>query len=141
MILIKPWSQALTEALPIRTTVFVHEQGVSPELELDEFDAAAEHALAYIGSQCVGTARLIQRTDGKGQIGRMAVLIEYRKQGIGSQLFNALLEQGRSKEIVEFELHSQVLAIPFYERLGFTPQGEIYEEAGIPHRNMILILK
>ena len=141
IILIKPWSKAITEALPIRTAVFVQEQGVPEELELDRFDADAHHALAYLGPLCVGTARLIGLAGEKGQIGRMAVLDEHRRNGIGSALLKALLELGRSQGIREFELHAQVTAIPFYQSLGFGPFGEVYDEAGIPHRNMILILK
>jgi predicted GNAT family N-acyltransferase len=141
IILIKPWSKAITEALPIRTLVFVQEQGVPEELELDEFDSDAHHALAYIGPLCVGTARLIGLGGKKGQIGRMAVLGGYRRNGIGSALLKALLELGGSQGIQEFELHAQVTAISFYKNLGFSPFGVVYDEAGIPHRNMILILK
>jgi len=141
IILIKPWSKAIAEALPIRTAVFVQEQGVPEELELDEFDVDADHALVYIGPLCVGTARLVGLAGKKAQIGRMAVLDGYRRSGIGSELLTTLLELGGSRGIKEFELHAQVTAMPFYERLGFSPFGEIYEEAGIAHRNMILILK
>ncbi len=141
MILIKPWNQAVSEAHPIRTSVFVLEQCVPAELELDQFDLKAHHALAYIKDQCIGTARLVEQLDGKGQIGRMAVLNSHRKQGIGRQLLSALIELGRFRGIVEFELHAQVSAIPFYEKFGFLPYGSIYDEAGIPHRNMILLLK
>jgi len=141
IILIKPWSEAINEALPIRTAIFVQEQGVPKEMELDEFDVHADHALAYIGPLCVGTARLIRLADKKGQIGRMAVLDGYRRNGVGSKLLKTLLELGRSQGIAELEIHAQVAAMTFYERLGFMPLGDIYEEAGIPHRNMILLLK
>ncbi len=141
MITIKPWSQAISEALIIRMQVFVQEQGVPEELELDEFDSSADHALAYIQNQCVGTARLILRSDGRAQIGRMAVLREFRQKGVGRQLLRALILLGKSRGIVEFELHAQVSTISFYEKLGFIPHGEVYDEAGIPHRNMILLSK
>jgi len=138
---IKSWPQAMAEAISIRTIVFVREQGVPKELELDEFDVGAQHALIYAESQCAGTARMVRLMNGKAQIGRMAVLSQYRKQGLGSQLLNTLVELGRSQGIAEFELHAQVSALGFYEKLGFNAQGEIYEEAGILHRNMILLLK
>jgi len=141
MISIKPWSEAITEALPIRMAIFVQEQGVPEELELDESDADADHALAYIGPLCVGTARLVGLAGKKGQIGRMAILSGHRRNGIGSSLLKALLELGRSQGIMEFELHAQVTAMPFYERLGFSSFGEVYDEVGISHRNMILILQ
>jgi predicted GNAT family N-acyltransferase len=141
VISIKPWSEAITEALPIRITVFVQEQGVPKEMELDEFDVNADHALVHIGPLCVGTARLVRLADKKVQIGRIAVLDGQRGNGIGSKLLKALLDLGRSQGIEEFELHAQVAAINFYAKLGFSPLGEIYDEAGIPHRNMILLLK
>ena len=71
----------------------------------------------------------------------MAILSGHRRNGIGSSLLKALLELGRSQGIMEFELHAQVTAMPFYERLGFSSFGEVYDEAGISHRNMILILQ
>ena len=67
MISIKPWSEAIADAHPIRTTVFVQEQGVPEELELDESDADADHALAYIGPLCVGTARLVGLAEKRGK--------------------------------------------------------------------------
>jgi predicted GNAT family N-acyltransferase len=70
----------------------------------------------------------------------MAVLAAYRRQGFGGQLLRALLEDGRSQGITQFELHAQLSAIPFYESLGFIAQGDIYDEAGIPHRDMILTI-
>jgi predicted GNAT family N-acyltransferase len=107
-------------------------------MELDEFDPAASHALAYLHSQCVGTGRLVNLCNSIGRIGRMAVLPEYRSQGIGSQLLQALLLRGKSQGIRKLELHSQLSAIPFYEEFGFIAQGDIYNEAGIAHRDMIL---
>jgi predicted GNAT family N-acyltransferase len=70
----------------------------------------------------------------------MAVLPSCRRQGIGGQLLRALLENGRSRGITEFELHAQLSAIPFYEQFGFIVQGPIYDEAGIAHRDMIIII-
>ena len=138
MILIKSWQDAKKEAFPIRKQVFIEEQGVPEEMELDEYDAAAWHALAYADSQCIGTARLVTPTGNTGRIGRMAVLPKYRQQGHGKRLLEALLEQGKRNGITQFELHAQLLAIPFYEQSGFIAQGDVYDEAGIAHRDMIL---
>lgn len=138
MILIKSWQDAQREAYPIRKLVFIEEQGVPEEMELDVFDPLAQHALAYLDSQCIGTARLLAPSGTTGRIGRMAVLPQYRKQGHGGRLLRALLEQGQSKGITQFELHAQLSAIPFYEQFGFIAQGAIYDEAGIAHRDMIL---
>ena len=82
-ILIKPWKEAELEAFPIREEVFVKEQGVPAELELDEFDPLATHALAYQNGRCVGTARLVHLGNGHAQIGRMAVLAQFRGKGWG----------------------------------------------------------
>jgi predicted GNAT family N-acyltransferase len=144
VILIQSWHDAESEAFSIRKLVFIEEQGVPKEMELDEHDPVAWHALAYLDSQCIGTARLVILKDGVGgiggigRIGRMAVLPKYRKQGHGVRLLNALLDQGKAKGITQFELHAQLSAIAFYELFGFIAQGAIYDEAGIAHRDMIL---
>lgn len=138
VILIKTWQDAKLDAYSIRKRVFIQEQGVPEELELDEFDLNAQHALAYADSECIGTARLVTLPDNLGRIGRMAVLPRYRGQGIGKQLLGALLKVCQSQGIQQIELHAQVTVIPFYEQFEFIVQGDIYDEAGIPHRDMIL---
>ena len=140
MILIKPWRFAMPVALPIRSSVFIEEQGVPADLELDEFDEHAAHALAFEGATCIGTARLIQLHTGAAQIGRMAVLPHDRNQGWGTQLLQALIEEGLSQGISSFDVHAQVSAISFYQKQGFIIAGEEYEEAGIPHQNMTLVM-
>ena len=141
-ILIKSWNDAQKEAFAIRKTVFIEEQGVPEEMELDEFDPICQHALAYENSRCIGTARLILPIETANRqiarIGRMAVLAPYRKQGVGKSLLSALIKLGISKDITQFELHAQLSAIPFYEQLGFIATGNVYDEAGIAHRDMIL---
>jgi GNAT superfamily N-acetyltransferase len=89
VILLKTWQDAKLDAYPIRKCVFVEEQGVPEEMELDEFDLNAQHALAYAGPECIGTARLVTLSGSVGsigRIGRMAVLPKHRGQGIGKQL-------------------------------------------------------
>jgi predicted GNAT family N-acyltransferase len=139
-ILIKTWKEAQNEAFWVRQEVFIHEQGVPAELELDEYDPLAAHALAYLDGQCIGTGRLVDLGSGQAQIGRMAVLAQFRGAGRGKQILEKLVQLARSKGAQLLLLHSQVTAISFYEKLGFEAQGPIYEEAGIPHRNMILLL-
>ena len=136
----KSWQEAEEDAFLVRQEVFIQEQGVPPELELDEFDPSAVHALAYQAGRCIGTGRLVDLGAGQAQIGRMAVLAPFRNQGVGSLILEKLLELAKSQGIDSIVLHSQVSAIPFYEKLGFQAQGSTYDEAGIPHRNMILIL-
>ncbi|MBU3620817.1 GNAT family N-acetyltransferase [Polynucleobacter sp. CS-Odin-A6] len=140
MILIKPWLEAEKEAYPIRKLVFIDGQGIPEAMELDEFDPIAEHALAYQEGNCIGTARLIALPGQEGRIGRMAVLPAFRKQGIGKQLLRALLERSKSQGLIRLTLHAQLSAIPFYEQFGFIAQGDIYDEAGIAHRDMILLI-
>ena len=139
-IFLLPWDQASSSAYPIRQQVFIDEQKVPEELELDEFDPLAFHALAYLGEQCVGTARLVDLGDGHSQVGRMAVLAHFRGKGIGRQILARLVLMAKEKGFSSVALHSQVSAIPFYEKQGFIAQGPIYDEAGIAHRNMMLIL-
>jgi predicted GNAT family N-acyltransferase len=135
-----PWDQASSSSYPIRQQVFIDEQKVPEELELDEFDPLAIHALAYLGEQCVGTARLVDLGNGHPQVGRMAVLANFRGRGIGKQILAKLVQTAKEEGFFSVVLHSQVSAIPFYEKQGFIAQGPIYDEAGIAHRNMMLIL-
>ena len=139
-ILIKPWKEAEAEAFLVRQEVFIREQGVPAELELDEYDPSADHALALQDGRCIGTARLVDLGGGQTQIGRMAVLAPFRGTGIGKQILGRLIELANSQGAKSVLLHSQVSAIPFYEKLGFQAEGPTYDEAGIVHRNMILLL-
>jgi predicted GNAT family N-acyltransferase len=127
-----PWEKARVHAAPIRFTVFVEEQGVPREIELDEHDASSMHAVAFEDDVAVGTGRLLP----DGHIGRMAVLAAWRGKGVGSFLFEQLMLVGRGKGLREIVLSAQVSAIPFYRRHGFAEQGAEYMEAGIRHQNM-----
>jgi predicted GNAT family N-acyltransferase len=139
-IVIKPWQQAYIEAFAIRKQVFIEEQGVPEAMEIDEYDPESQHALAYVDTLVVGTARLVALSAHEAQIGRMAVLSAFRHQGIGKALLTSLLRLAKDVGITELSLHAQVYAIPFYESFGFVADGPIYDEAGIPHRNMMLLL-
>jgi len=121
----------------IRTEVFVDEQNVPLEEELDEFDPRCDHVLARdAAGHPIGTARM----RGDGHIGRIAVVRRWRKRGIGSQLVRALLDAARELGLDRVDLDSQVQAIGFYETLGFEVKSGIFMDAGIPHRNMTLAL-
>ena len=139
-ILLKSWKEAEVDAFLVRQEVFILEQGVPAELELDELDSSAAHVLAYQDAHCIGTGRLVNLSAKQAQIGRMAVLAKFRGKGVGKQILRKLVELAASQGAREIILHSQVSAIPFYEKLGFQVQGGIYDEAGIPHRNMMLTL-
>ena len=139
-ILIKSWQEASQDAYLIREKVFIQEQGVPADMELDEFDPSSKHALAYEGNLCVGTGRLVHLHSHHAQIGRMAVLSTFRNRGIGKAILSRLITLAKTEGVLTLTLHSQVAAIPFYAKMGFIVEGPIYDEAGISHRNMILSL-
>jgi predicted GNAT family N-acyltransferase len=117
----------------IRHRVFVEEQKVPEDLEWDEFDESSAHFLVTIKDQAIACARL--KND--GQIGRMAVLAEYRNRGIGYQLLQYVIQYAAENEFKKLYLHAQLDAIAFYEKQGFTAKGDIFYEANIPHREML----
>ncbi len=130
---ILPWQSARAEAQRVREAVFVVEQGVPPEIELDEWDERCDHALAYDSAgRVVGTGRLLP----DGHVGRMAVLREVRGQGVGACLLEALIERARSCGMRRVVLNAQTHAVPFYARFGFVTEGTTFVEAGIPHVTM-----
>ena len=116
----------------IRKTVFVEEQAVPLELELDEYDDTATHFLLRDGDTPLATARLLDK-HGLAKIGRVAVLREARGRGLGLVVMRAVLDEARRQGFEEAVLDSQTYAIPFYERLGFVAEGEEFDDAGIPH--------
>ena len=132
------WEEAATALRVVRTAVFIREQQVPEELEWDQFDAISVHALAVNNAgQPVGTARLLP----DGHIGRMAVLKEWRGQGLGSALLTKLLQVLVKRRQFQAQLHAQTSAIPFYKKFGFEIVGEEFIEAGIPHVKMTLSIK
>ena len=129
-----PWERARELAAPIRFTVFVHEQHVPAEIEMDAMDGECVHALAFQDGNAVGTGRLLP----DGHIGRMAVLKAFRNRGIGAAMLKRLIEAARKRGDREVALSAQVHAVPFYRAHGFVEEGAEYEEAGIPHQAMRL---
>ena len=127
------WQQRKQDLTQIRRHIFIEEQNVPEELEWDEFDSSSTHFLATCGDKVIAVARL--KAD--GQIGRMAVLAEYRKQGVGSKLLQFILAFANTKHLDTVYLHAQTKAISFYEKQGFIAQGEVFFEADIPHRVML----
>jgi len=131
------WQAAQPEAKRIRFKVFVEEQGVPRELEMDENDAQSLHALAYADGRAIGTGRLLP----DGHIGRMAVLKEWRGQGAGRAMLRRLLDAARRRGEREVALSAQVHALGFYRAEGFELDGPAYDEAGIPHQAMRMKLR
>jgi len=131
-----PWESARAQASAIRLAVFVEEQGVPPEIEMDAIDAQCLHAVAFEKETPVGTGRLLP----DGHIGRMAILKPWRGRGIGSAILERLIEAARRRGDREIVLSAQVHAVEFYRGRGFQPVGEVYEEAGIAHQKMVRVL-
>ncbi|MBE9567929.1 MAG: GNAT family N-acetyltransferase [Proteobacteria bacterium] len=127
------WSTDRNELSQIRRQVFIEEQDVPEDLEWDELDESSTHFIVTDHKKPIACARLTTA----GQIGRMAVLSEYRGRGIGSRLLQAVLQAAQQRDLPDVYLHAQVSAIPFYVRHGFTCRGETFSEAGIAHREMI----
>mgnify|MGYP002150029136 CR=1 FL=1 len=132
--------QAMTSS-PIRKAVFVDEQGIPAELEWDAADETAVHAVARnrFGA-ALATGRLVDYGPGVGKIGRMAVLQPSRSGGVGTAVLSALVEVARQQGLREVLLHAQASAAAFYVRAGFSPRGQPFEEAGIPHQEMVRAL-
>jgi len=123
----------------IRFAVFVDEQRVPEELEMDERDAECAHWLAWNDrGEAVGTARLDVAKSGK--IGRLAVLASARRDGVGRALMEAAHELARQRGLARVWCNAQVSAVPFYTRLGYEIESERFEEAGIEHVRMALEL-
>jgi len=124
------WPEARVAAMSVREAVFVVEQGVPPEIELDAWDPRCDHALASVSAgQTVGTGRLLP----DGHIGRMAVLRAWRGQGVGGALLAALMERAAARGMRRAVLNAQTHATRFYARFGFVAFGDEFMEAGIPH--------
>ncbi len=117
----------------IRQTVFMQEQQVPEELEWDGLDNEAIHLLARDHSgNPIATARMLS----DGHIGRVAVLATWRGRSIGTALMQRLLQIAATQGLSAVDLDAQVDAIPFYQGLGFSAQGEVFMDAGIPHCHM-----
>ena len=125
----------LARCLELRRVVFIEEQQVPEDLELDQTEQDCTHFIATAGDVDVGTARL-KPVDGKAKAQRVAVLKSHRKSGIGKLLMSALEDEAKKQGLSSVVLSSQVSAVPFYERLGYVAHGPVYVDAGIDHRDM-----
>jgi predicted GNAT family N-acyltransferase len=124
----------------LRRTVFIEEQGVSEADEADEKDQEAIHLLATFNGKPIGSARLLVQGE-TGKVGRVCVLPEARGTGLGTALMRSAIERFRQEPGVKtVNLGAQTHALGFYEKLGFSAFGPEFDDAGIPHREMILSL-
>jgi len=132
------WSELGEPARKIRSQVFVEEQRIPAEMEWDGADDGCVHALACnrFGLP-LATGRMLEHVPGVAKIGRMAVLASMRGGHIGRAVLDALLQHARERGDREALLHAQLGAAPFYSRAGFIARGPVFEEAGIPHVEMV----
>jgi predicted GNAT family N-acyltransferase len=127
------WEQAQPTAGPLRFAIFVGEQNVPSGIELDDQDASCVHAVAFdVDNKPIGTGRLLP----DGTIGRMAVVKEWRRRGIGVEILQALIGEAGKRGHTEVIVSAQLQAAEFYREQGFVAEGKVYEEAGILHQKM-----
>ena len=136
-VLIRPVQseEDLRRCFAVRLRVFVEEQSVPPSEELDAYDAVAQHFLAEWGGRVMGTARMVDLGDGVAKIGRVAVDKDWRGRGIGRALMEFVMRAAEPR-FHTLVLDAQVPVLGFYEKLGFVAEGEVFLDAGIPHRRM-----
>lgn len=127
--------EAMEKVFEIRREVFVREQGVPEEIEMDELDSEAIHVLASVNGVPAGCGRLLLR-DGEARIGRVAVRKEMRRGGIGDGICRLLMAIARDDGAEKVIINAQLAAVEFYENLGFAKEGEVFMEAGIKHIRM-----
>ncbi|XBP67743.1 GNAT family N-acetyltransferase [Bacillus velezensis] len=127
----------LNDAFFVRKEVFVKEQHVPEEEEIDQFEDTSEHIVIYDGGQPVGAGRW-RLKDGHGKLERICVMKSHRSLGVGAIIMQALEKAAAAKGAGGFILHAQTQAVPFYEKQGYrVTSGEEFLDAGIPHLEMI----
>ena len=130
----------LEGAIAVRMRVFVGEQGIPADVEMDAADTAPDtvHAAALHQGAIIGTGRLLPDVDGKGpHIGRMAVAREWRRSGVGGIVLTFLEQQARAQGLTQITLHAQEYVKAFYAGHGYREVGEMFLEVDIPHREMV----
>lgn len=130
----------LNHAFQIRTIVFVKEQNVSIEEEIDQFDDHAIHFIGYLNGKPIAASRL-RWVDHYGKLERLCILKEHRGKSYGSQMIQTMEAEILQKNYHQAKLNAQTHAIQFYERLGYQVISEEFMDAGIPHVTMIKSLK
>ena len=124
-------------AYKIRLEVFVKEQKVPIEMELDEEDKKATHLILLKNDKPIGCGRIIFYSDNKNaSLGRIAIIKSERKKGYGKILCERLINICREKQIEKITIHAQYDAVEFYKKLGFIKKGKTFMEAGIKHIKM-----
>lgn len=125
------------DALFVRRTVFIEEQHVPEEEEIDEFEQDATHFVLYDGEKPVGAGRFRTIDDGVGKIERICILPQYRGRGAGKQLMETIEMFAKEQGIEKVKLNAQTHAEPFYQKLGYDTVSGVFMDAGIPHVTMV----
>ena len=124
------------DVIAIRKKVFIEEQNVPIDIEIDGLDDEAEHVIAYVGEEPIGCARIRFNTYAK--LERIAIVEKYRGSGFGIQLTDFLIEYCKQKNVDEIRLHAQMYTADFYKKLGFLERGKTFFEADIEHIEMYM---
>jgi predicted GNAT family N-acyltransferase len=128
----------LEKCMEIRRRVFIEEQCVPENEEIDDHDRVddpiTDHFLFFDGEHLIGTVRCLKKPDGILKIGRVAVIKAERGKGFGLQMME--LVEAFYPGFERFALDAQTHAVPFYLKCGYIPSGEVFMDAGIPHRHM-----
>lgn len=135
ILIVPPFSTLCNAAFALRREVFVWEQHVPEAEENDADDLTATHFVAIAQGEVVGTLRLLDRPE-YTKIGRVAVRVPFRGQGIAKQLIAAAMAQATARGRDRFYLTAQSDKLGFYERLGFAAFGPEFQDGGMPHRAM-----
>jgi predicted GNAT family N-acyltransferase len=126
----------LAEAFKVRKEVFVKEQGISEDIELDNHGSEALHIVVKDGKRVIGTARVLFPAPSVAKIERMAILRPFRRKGIGSRTISFLNTELKNRQIEKAVLHAQYSSVAFYKSCGFVESGIPFNEAGISHLRM-----
>jgi predicted GNAT family N-acyltransferase len=128
--------EEMADALAVRREVFIEEQGVPEDLEIDGKDEESVHFVAYDGNDPVGAARFREYDDSTVKVERVAVVETARETGLGREIMAVVEETAGASGYDSVLLHAQAPVVGFYERLDYEITSEEFEEAGIPHREM-----
>lgn len=126
----------MADAFSVRKTVFVGEQNVPEEEEIDHLEDESAHFVLYVNGDPKGAGRF-RIVDGYGKVERICVLKEQRGTGAGNSIMRTIEEYARNKEIEKLKLNAQIHAIPFYGKLGYEVVSDEFLDAGIPHKTMV----
>ncbi|HEY6528022.1 MAG TPA: GNAT family N-acetyltransferase [Cellvibrionaceae bacterium] len=134
------WPEARQAIEQLRHEVFIVEQQVTAELEWDDADACARHFCLWHEAQLIAYGRLLLPAADKGKLTRMAVKQSWRRKGLGRLLVQQMIKRAAELSLKRLDLDAQLHAVPFYQREGFVPVGDVFFDAGIEHIAMVQLL-